>query len=370
MLKILSGKFVLLVSFLVLCVVQTSFASESGSRWLVSPELLEHARLKTLWENELPIKKTDSLEQLLILGNRIYALSHRSYMISLNREKGNMIFVKSFTPAGLPIEGLNLYGDELISIAGSKLFEIDPESGKDRKTLNVGFGIVCPAARNSSYFYLGGVDGRLHTLRANDKVQVFEAAAKNESMITSIVADETFVVFATDAGNVVGITPNRPRQLWPQFDAAGSIIGPMVRDGMSLFFASKDTNVYRVDMVGLLGRRLIWKYQAAGVLERAPRVTQEVVYQYVPHKGLTAIDKESGTFIWSVPGGAELLAEVKGKAYVITKKGTLEVMDNVRAKKLYSVNFAQVSRYAANTVDSKIYIADQRGRIACLQPVE
>ncbi len=74
--------------------------------------------------------------------------------------------------------------------------------------------------------------------------------------------------------------------------------------------------------------------------------------------------------MWSVPGGVDLLAEDKDKAYVITKNRTLVVMDNVSAKKLYSVNFAQVSRYAANITDSKIYIADERGRIACLQPVE
>jgi len=45
-------------------------------------------------------------------------------------------------------------------------------------------------------------------------------------------------------------------------------------------------------------------------------------------------------------------------------------MDNARTKLLYTVNFASVSIYAANTKDSKIYIADERGRIACLEPVE
>jgi len=114
----------------------------------------------------------------------------------------------------------------------------------------------------------------------------------------------------------------------------------------------------------------VWKYQTAGMLEKAPRVTEEVVYQYVRGKGVTAINKESGKFMWSVPGGDDLLAEARGKAYVITKNRTLVVMDNVRAKKLYSVNFAGVSRYAANPADSRIYIADERGRIACLQPIE
>jgi len=98
-------------------------------------------------------------------------------------------------------------------------------------------------------------------------------------------------------------------------------------------------------------------------------VTQQVVYQSVPRKGLTAIDKQSGQFMWSVPGGVDLLAEAKDRAYVITKNRTLVVMDNLSSKKLYSVNFAEVTRHTANITDSKIYIADEHGRIACLEPV-
>jgi len=118
-----------------------------------------------------------------------------------------------------------------------------------------------------------------------------------------------------------------------------------------------------------LRRQLAWKYQTAGVLDREPRVTQQVVYQYVLGKGVTAIDKQSGQFMWSVPGGVDLLAETNGRAYVITQNRKLVVMDNRNSKKLYSVNFAEVTRHTANTIDSKIYIADEHGRIACLQPV-
>jgi len=65
-----------------------------------------------------------------------------------------------------------------------------------------------------------------------------------------------------------------------------------------------------------------------------------------------------------------LLAEATGKAYIITSKRTLAVMDNNNAKKLYVVNFADVSNHAANTADSKIYIADKQGLVACLEPIE
>lgn len=362
-------RYAILSSLIILCVVQYNFAADGSSQWLVSPKLLEHANLEILWENKLGIKNNESLEQLIILGENIYAITNRNYMVSMNKENGNIIFRDIVAPEGLPVAGLKLYENELISIVGTKLIEIDPLTGNQLKTTDVGFGIVCPAARNSSFFYLSGSDKRLHTLRSEDMVQIFEVAAENDSMITSIIAHDISVIFATDAGNVVSITPDRPKKLW-QFDAAGSISGPVIRDGMSLFFASKDTNVYRVDMVGLpLKRQLKWKYQTAGVLDREPRVTQQVVYQNVLGKGLTAIDKQSGQFMWSVPGGIDLLAEVKDRAYVITKDKRLVVMDNLSTKKLYSVNFAEVTRQTANIADSKIYIANERGHITCLQPV-
>jgi outer membrane protein assembly factor BamB len=370
MARMLKWRFVLPAGFLLICSIQYSFAAEENSQRLVSPELLKHADLKLLWDNELPIRKGEKLKQLLVLGSRIYSISSRNYMFSLNRENGDMVFGKIVTPGGLPVSGLGLYGSELITTAGSKIILLDPDSGKEKKDIDVGFAIMCPTAYNRDFFYLGGVDNRMHALRAENMVQIFEVSAKNESMITSIVADEYSAIFATVEGNVISVKPDEPRQFW-QFDAAGGIAGPIVRDGMSLFFASKDTNVYRLDMFGMPERaRLIWKYQTDGILDKEPRVTYKCVYQYVQGKGVTAIDKERGTFLWTVPGGLELLAEADDKAYVITKNETLAVMDNLRAKRLYSLNFAGVSKYTTNVEDSKIYIADERGRIACLQPIK
>lgn len=354
----------LVVSFFVFCVVPGSMATE-GIQRLVSPELLKQAELEILWETKLPIKMGESLERLFILGNRIYGLSNQNFMVSLNREKGNVIFSRSIAETGFPVIGLGLYKDELFSVVGNKLVEINPESGTERSAKRLGFGVTCPAARNSLYFYVGGTDRRVHVLRSEDKVQVFEVAAKSDSMITSIVADENSVVFATNDGNVISITPDKSMRLG-QFDAAGTIAWPIVRDGESLFAASGDTNVYRLNA---RTGKFVWKYQTGAKLEKGPQVTQEVVYQYVRDEGLVAIDKESKKLLWQLADGVDLLAEANGKAYVITKVGTLVVMDNKKAKQLCSVDFAGVSRYATNVADSRIYIADKEGRIACLSPI-
>jgi outer membrane protein assembly factor BamB len=154
--------------------------------------------------------------------------------------------------------------------------------------------------------------------------------------------------------------------LW-QVNAAGGIAQPIVTDAESLFVASKDTNIYRLNAKT---GKFIWKHQMGAMLEKGPQVTDRTVYQYARDEGLSAIDKESGKLLWQLGEGVDLLAEADGKAYVITKMGTLVVMDNKKAKQLYSVDFAAVSRFASNTTDSKIYIADTTGRIACLQPIK
>jgi outer membrane protein assembly factor BamB len=370
MLKILKRRNCFLMGLLVACVIQSSIAMGGSSDRLISEELLKHANLKVLWENELPIKDTEKVRQVLILGSRVYVVSDKDYIISVNRDNGKIVFAETFKPAGLLAGGFKLYENELVYVSGSRLVQIDAELGTEIATTDLGFGVTCPAARNSTFFYIPGADYRLHVLREYDKVQIFEVSADNNSMITSILADEAFVIFSTAAGNIICMNPHNSTRLW-QFDAFDAIAGSVVRDWASLFFASKDTNVYRVDMVGLPERRrLIWKYQAAAVLDQAPRVTQEVVYQPVPGKGVIAIDKEAGSLLWSVPGGLDLLAEHRGRAYVITKAETLTVMDNINAKKLYSVNFAGVSKFAANPADEKMYVTDERGRMVCLQPLE
>jgi outer membrane protein assembly factor BamB len=351
-------------------VTPNSVAAQENSQWLVSPELLKNAGFKILWENILPTTKGESLERLVILGDRVYAISDKNYMLCLDRNSGRQIFGKIIGLSGLRLADLSLYDDKLISAAGSQLFEINPDTGLELSFINVGYGIVCPPARNSFNYYLSGTDRRLHVLRAADKVDIFDVAAENESMITAILANETFVVFGTDQGNVISIDPNLPVRLW-QFDAAGAIAGKIVQDGMSLYFASEEMNLYRVDIVGAPeSRRLVWKSLMEGLLQTGPKATRTMVYQSVYDKELAAIDKDKGTLLWSVPGGVEFLSEAKNKSYVLTKDQTLVAMDNTTNKKLFSVNCAGVTISAANLVDSKIYIADKSGRIACLQPID
>jgi outer membrane protein assembly factor BamB len=180
------------------------------------------------------------------------------------------------------------------------------------------------------------------------------------------MAENDFVVFATEAGNVIRIAPDKAVKVW-QFDANSAVVGPVVHDTNSLYFACRDTWVYRIE---LSSGKLLWKCQTQGVLDTAPQLGGKRVYQYVPGMGLAAINKQTGKIIWQIKDGAGMLSESGDKTFVVTKGGVIVAMDNIKAKQLYSVNVALPIQYAANTADSRIYIADAQGRIACLEPAK
>lgn len=342
--------------------------SAHGLEWLVSKDLLDPLRLTSAWQTTLPVRPGERLEMLMVLGDRLYVRSAENHVWSLDRHSGNVPFSISIAPAGFPVFGWNAYGDRLITVIDNQLVELDANTGSRRRVTDLGVSVIAPVVRNSEFFYVSAADRRLHAFRARNLLEVFKASADNDSLITSVIADEDMVVFTTDAGNLVAMAPDAPRKLW-QFDAVGAMAGPVIRDGRSFFFANEDTCVYRVDATGTNSVSFAWKYQTEAILDRAPRVTAGAVYQYAPGRGVTAIGRNSGKALWSLPEGVDLLAEAGNKAYVFTKDRTLVVMDNASGRRLLWVNFAEVSDYAANVTDAKIYVADQRGRILCVQPM-
>ena len=335
---------------------------------LISDELLDHAHLARVWQATLPLKEAEEFDRMVLLEERLYVKSDRNYVWSLDRNDGRVVNGLSVARPDFPLLGWSAYGQQVISVIDNQLVEFDKDSGRRKRVSDLKFSVVAPPVRNERFFYLSAADRRLHVLRAQNMVQLFEVAPRNESKITSILADEDKVVFGTDGGNLIAMMADAPRKLW-QFDVAGAMAGPVVRDGRSFYFASKDTNVYRVDEVKRDAASLIWKYQAEAILDRPPRVTGAVVYQYALGRGLSAIDKRSGQLLWFLPKGIDLLAELRGRAYVITESNTLAVMDNRIGKQLYCVNLAGVADHAANVTDAMIYIADNHGRITCLRPV-
>ncbi|MGA2324549.1 MAG: PQQ-binding-like beta-propeller repeat protein [Sedimentisphaerales bacterium] len=334
--------------------------------WLIPRAMVASTELKIVWQFNLPMGEGESLDQLFLCGNRLCTLSSRNFLSCINRADGNVMFANSIAPAGLPVADFESYKGELLTMVGKKIIEISADFGSQKTATQIDAAVVCPVVRNESFFYIAGADNRIHVLKADNKVNVFEVAADNGSSITSVLAEQEFVVFATEAGNVIRIAPDKSVKVW-QFNAPAAIIGPVVHDTNSLYFACRDTCVYRLE---LSSGDILWKYQTQGILDAAPQLGGKLVYQCVPGMGLAAIDKQTGKLVWQIKDGAGMLSESGNKTFVITKDGHLAAMDSIKAKQLYSIYLGLPVKYATNTADAKIYIADAEGRITCLEPAK
>ncbi len=343
--------------------------TQEKSDWLVSPKLLLQSGLAGQWQLTVPLKqqKNEQIDRILVFGDYLYVLTDQNYLYCINRAKGTVRFVLQLAVAGLPVCQPQYYQNKLWFMVGNKLLVLDPESGVLSTTERLGMigtSAACSVARNSTHLFIAGADKRLHAIVADEYWQQFMVTADDDSPITSVIADDDFVIFSTLSGNVVSISSESPKRLW-QFDVGGAITAPIVRDGNRLYVGSEDTKLYKFNIH--TGRSL-WTapFQAGAALKTAAVTGAEVVYQYAGQQGLYAVDKQNGRKLWHVPDGVGFLAEKGSLAYVLAQPAVLVVMDNKKGKKLYSVNFAAISNYVINTIDAKIYVADDRGRLMCI----
>jgi outer membrane protein assembly factor BamB len=350
-----------MIAVIVLLLASVSVAQQAIAP-LMAKELLQEAGLGQEWQAKLAVKECESLATLTLLGDKVYALTSTNYLFCLNKDTGNVVFGMQLATSGFPVLSLQRYENNVLAVVGNRLVQIDASLGTVTHTEKFDYTVTAPIVRNAIYFYIAGKDRRIHAVGITGNAFLFEAAAADESMPTVVLASDTDVVFATDKGNVVCISATGPQRVW-QFEATDKITAQIVKDANDLYVASWDTKIYKLNA---FSGKQIWNCQLAGMLKQTPQVTRDAVYQYAAGKGVTAIDKENGKPLWTAEDGIGLLAQINGKAFLMTNNHAAAVVDIATHKRLSTINFAQVSLHASNTVDDKMYVADKTGRVACL----
>jgi outer membrane protein assembly factor BamB len=330
---------------------------------LVSPELIQEAGWTSNWQLHLPLKQHEQIDRMAVLGPDLFLMTNSNVMFCIDRETGRTRFTKQFSTSRLPVQKPFYYGNQYWFMVGSEMLVFDPAAGDfviKEKIDRLGSGARCGLARNEKFIYVSGSDNRLHAINVDGFWQQFTATADNDSAIVSVVATDEIVVFATQAGNVVGMNPDKPEKRW-QFDATGEIKGQLVFDADDIYVGSFDTKLYKLSLNG----KLLWKspFHSGAPIRDSFVVGRDVIYLYNELNGLYGISKQTGKAVWRVPSGRAMICETPDKGFVFVASGIVKVMDNRTGKERVSVNFSGVQQYAMNTTDSTMYVADHQGRL-------
>lgn len=346
-----------------------SVAAAQSTDPLVAPVLLKEAGLSQQWQVLLPIKPGETVERLFVFDRFLFILTSRNHLFCRNRSDGSYRFEMRLAEERLPVCDPLFMDGKVLFLVGRQLYVIDPVSG-----LRVGSAILtgvddnskCSISKNDDFLYVAGVDRRVHAyqITPTDYIHLFTATSDDDASITSVAAVEDRVYFTTQSGSVVAMQSDGPVRVW-QFNASGPIQAPLVLDDDSIYVGSVDTKLYKLNAVTgrtewpvpfYTGDKILW----------APIIGDQVVYQVAGRSGLYAVEKEAGRQVWNVPNGRSLLCESGSTAYTFAWPGILVVMDNATGREVYSLNMAEVNRYAVNVFDATMYLADEQGRVTAI----
>jgi outer membrane protein assembly factor BamB len=345
----------------------------------INEKMLKEAGLEFGWQNAIALNgatKTspkEKVQKITVLGDNIYILTTTNYLFCLDRNTGKPVFSFAVAEAKLPVSELTVCKNIAYIVAANKLIAIDLRQGAELYRKKIPLPMSWGVAANSSYFYFAGMDNLLHAADVNSIADVnnlhvvFNASSTSGTAITSALATENAVFFATQGGDVVSMTAGGPKKIW-KIKAVSAITAPLVKNDGWIYASSKDTNLYKLNAES---GKTAWKFQSGTILTKSARATDTVVYQYAPGKGLFAVDANSGKQMWLLPGAADLLAQDSNNntAYIIDRNNTCTVMDNKQAKKIYTINFESVTSFGVNTYDSNIYIMEDKN-ISCIRPIK
>lgn len=358
---------------------------------LISPALISRAGWTMSWQLNLPLKSQETIDRMIAFDEYLYVLTNSNILFCIDRSAGKMRFVTPLARPGLPICDPIMYEKNLLFMVGNELVIVDPWAGaivERSRFEQIGNTYECGLAMNKDYVYFTSSDGRLYAYAPyvytpivsarnakKDSEQgteeesvtagywrVFSATADNNSPIISLAALDDRVLFATHAGNVVAIAPDKPEKYW-QFDTTGTIEADLVvSDGM-VYVGSHDTKLYKLNIEN---GRLAWSspFHAGDRIRKPVVVGQKLVYLTADRTGVYGIDKETGQAVWQIPEGVGVLTETADRSFVFSRPGLLNVMDNAAGKKLYSVNFSKVRYFATIMHEPRMYVADEKGRLA------
>lgn len=347
--------------------------STYGGESLLDPSELAAIGLQIAWQRPLPIYAGEAIKQFVLREDRLYLLTDKNYAISLHRSDGRTIFIRTLATEGFQVNGWQLEDEVLLSVIGNRLTGIAPNTGSTRGERDYGFSVVCPPASNNSGFYLAGDDHRVHAIGRQDQVVHYRVGAISGAPVSAVEADESGVILASTAGDVLALnTGIHPTIDW-EFKARDAVVGPIIAEWDAIFFASRDSYVYRLHRhpgnVQNAGPRLAWRCQCSELLDIAPWVTDTVVYQRVGRDGVKAIDKTTGTPLWFQAGARDLLAQSGPWAYLWTHERQIVVMDNEKGQWAHMIAAPNLTYTCTNTIDNEIYLADDQGRIVCLKEI-
>ncbi len=349
--------------------------------------ILPPGSLTREWFVDLQLTK-DPIVNIDVRDKLVYVYTQSKEVIGFDRQAGTLKMTMQVNNPGPRLRPLVELKDRIVFPNPTSIEVFDGE-GYFEKSIPLNVPLRSNASGDGETIYFGSVGPHGGLVESYDVSQPYapqrwEFLTRDTGDVTAGTADYGGVVYSgSQLGEVDAVTSER-NQIWDtdhgNFLVSGPITADLVVDESGVYVASNDTKLYCIDRrIG----KLKWQYFSGQPLIDAPVTTPDSVYQYVPRKGLVALDKLSGPFNrtprWIHPTATQFLAQDEKYAYLADPRPTADdkghtgyaiiAVDKQTMKYAFESDHKDFSIFGTNRKDSLIYAGFPDGKFFAIRPV-
>ncbi len=327
------------------------------------------------WGADFQLKR-DEADRLFLRDDFVFLYTRNNVVYTLSAAGGQLLAMNQVAAPRSDVRSPVLLGDKIVFPTLATM-EVYDRSGRRIASVELDRPTRGPAVAQGNFLYMGVDHGRGGRLVKFDITRPFGKTLWELMTFAAISAApavyEDVVYAASEDGRLYAVNAARD-PVWPiegnTFVTAGRIVADVKVDDFGVYVASMDSKLYCLDRST---GRIKWTYYGAAPLREAPVALADRVYQYVPRRGLVAINKTEGQItrdaLWVAPAARRFLSADGENVYVLTSQGSIAALDRNTGEPKFRSRRSDFAVTAQNTRDSTIYAATRDGQVYAIRPV-
>jgi outer membrane protein assembly factor BamB len=298
-------------------------------------QLISQPSFVKAWDVQLPLHSGDTIKAIYFIDGNLHVLTDKNFDHAVKGDSGELLYRNEIGSPLVSTQGGPTLISEGIVFPTTHTLEVFTRDGSFQRSIDVKYNITNQAIGHGNDVYIG-MDFQQGCLAQVDTTQQISPVQWTFLTFGSVDGPAAFsdgvVYCASEDGKVRAAMEDRT-PYWPTlpddaYDTQSRIVAGVAVDGASVYTATTSGKVISLDKSN---GKLKWEYYSGEPLEWTPQVSDSGVYQYVPSKGLVALDKVTKMVIegqetaedtpfhqprWTLKYGAKVLAEDDQYLYV------------------------------------------------------
>jgi outer membrane protein assembly factor BamB len=334
----------------------------------VPAEPLRAAGMIKTWQLRLPLDKGQELADVYLVDDQLYAATNDGYVFAIHADTGANRWLRHVTSEGYRVGRPCHAGERVIFVTPTTILELNRLTGEGvlKHELDIPAGTF--GTTDGTYLYVGGLDRRVYAFAVANARMMWKAITSGPVNGTPALYQGQLFAASSD-GIVYSCRAVDKAYRW-QKQLYGSVTADLVADERGVYVAGQDQSLYLLD---LQFGEIRWQARFSGPLYEAPVVTPAVAFQFCADDGLVAVNTAQvdvdQRVRWKLPEGRHLLTVDAEHACVLSRDGTMLVVDIADGKLAETVPAPGMTLGAPSPERTAIYVASPDGRLLCARPL-